>query len=87
MRYCIDCGMEFPEGTAGNKMRCAACQREWKNEQARARERRLREERKSTEYVRKSHDKTKRNMTLGELAAEARAAGMSYGQYVARMKQ
>ena len=42
-RACVDCGLEFPEGTSGNQKRCSTCGPVHKREDARRRQRERRQ--------------------------------------------
>ena len=83
MRACLDCGEPLPEGCSKNKQRCDVCARKRHTEQCREHDARIREERRS--HHAKKASGTTRNMSLVEAAKAAREAGLSYGQYVARM--
>lgn len=90
IKKCEVCGAEYPSNYTQSKY-CAACRIEVKREQDRQREkRRVRDWQnsgyhKSVKQTDKSAKKAGRT-TVEEIVRRATAAGMTYGQYVAKME-
>mgnify|MGYP006864383227 CR=1 FL=1 len=78
MKHCIECGGELPETCSSWRKYCDSCYRERRRQKERERwaERRALKD----EAVAKKPAKT-----IAEVAREAQANGLSYGQYVARV--
>ena len=75
-KVCEWCGTEFKGCRHDVRFCCTACQKEATKERAKVlRKMRLEENRKRLE----------RQQTITQIAVKARQAGMTYGQYVARM--
>ena len=73
IRICVICGKQL-QGVGRRAMYCPECRRQRNNQKARERERLKRERAKHPAPA----------PAIREIAARADAAGMSYGQYVAR---
>ena len=75
---CIQCGNILPEGSSAWRKYCDACYRVRKREKERERwaERRALKDEAAAKKPAK---------TIAEVAREAQANGLSYGQYVARV--
>lgn len=73
IRICVQCGVTL-YGVGRSTKYCPECRRQRNNQKARERERLKRERAKHPALV----------PDVREIAAQADAAGMSYGQYVAR---
>ena len=74
VKYCMDCGVQLPLGCCSRQKRCEICGKVRKKEMAR-----LRVARRKAEEEKKA----KKKASLGAVAREAAAHGMSYGQWVA----
>lgn len=90
IKKCEVCGAEYVSNYTNTKY-CTDCRIEVKREQDRQHEkRRVRDWRKSIGYHKsvKQTDKSakKAGSTVEEIVRRATAAGMTYGQYVAKMK-
>lgn len=90
IKKCEVCGAEYQSSYTNTKY-CADCRVDVKREQDRQHEkRRVRDWRKSIVYHKsaKQTDKSakKAGCTVEEIVRRATAAGMTYGQYVAKMK-
>lgn len=72
-RICPICGKEFVIRSSNHKMCSPECKKEQRNRANKLRG--VSSDNKPLCYTRTNHD-------LSKMAAEARAAGMSYGQYV-----
>lgn len=79
--HCERCGAEIQAITAAKKY-CPSCKKEVVREQDR--ERRRREHERHEKCGRPSKPE-KRKSTIAEMVAAAKAAGLSYGQYKARL--
>ena len=79
MRQCKDCGKPLPEGSGDRRRYCPHCVDAHK-----ARSNEIRNERRRAE---REAERARRELpTLAELQRQARAAGLSYGQYMARRR-
>lgn len=90
IKKCEVCGAEYLPRNANTKY-CTACRIEVKREQDRQHEkRRVRDWRKSIGYHKSAKQTNKSakkaGCTVEEIVRRATAAGMTYGEYVAKME-
>lgn len=80
MKYCLECGIPFPEGTAANRFYCDSC--------GHSRQLRLERERRADLKEGKTQPKVEqpKPKTLTEVCREAREHHMTYGKYVASLR-
>ena len=76
-KSCVICGKQFITQAASAKCCGAECRRE--NGLIRNREK------KERDKIRKAAKQHQTKVTVADIAVRAKAAGLSYGQYVARM--
>ena len=74
IKYCIDCGVQLPVGCCVRTQRCTECRVKRKKETNRLYQKKRNAAKQAEE---------KRRTSLGAVAREAAAHGMSYGQWVA----
>ena len=79
--HCIECGIQFPEGTCKNKMRCDECRREHRRKLDRERY----EQKKLDEKLREKEERAPKNSLLAIVRAAAEM-NMSYGEYVSKYR-
>lgn len=80
MKYCVVCGCELPEKCSPGRKYCDLCYRERRRRKDRERFAERKAIKAAQEEIRKKPVKT-----LAEMAREAQAHGMSYGQWVSRI--
>lgn len=92
VKRCVVCGCELGDVRRNTKY-CAECRKKVKVKQAIASQKSRRKVERAMKYARKNEEQRKakeelrqkaKSKTLEQLALEARKAGMTYGQYIAR---
>lgn len=84
IRKCAICGREFMAKNGKSKYCGKSCRVEGNRIIAREHQRQYSKENKLPKVIEK-REKSKSRMTIPEIVAAARKAGMSYGQYVEKM--
>lgn len=81
---CVKCGNDYIASNYGrNRKYCPPCALEVRRERDRFKHKQARDKDRSSRLKQKADIKPKRISQIDNLAAAARAAGMSYGRYVA----
>lgn len=73
---CEECGLIFEKKTNNQRYCCPECKKIGQRRKSRERQR--------AKYVKKGQAKKKKPPSLAEINQSARAAGMTYGQYMAQ---